>query len=55
MVNKGYVKPSAIKEGDDVMVKRDETKNKGDTLYNPIHRLSPTSKGLWSLQKMLKA
>ena len=36
--NKRYVKPSAIKEGDIVLIKRDETKKKGDIPYNPIPR-----------------
>ena len=43
--NKQYVKPSAIKEGDIVLVKRDETKNKGDTPYNPIPRTVIKIKG----------
>ena len=43
--NKQYFKPSAIKEGDIVLVKRDETKKKGDTRYNPIPRTVIKSKG----------
>ena len=29
-----YVKPPIIKEGDKVLVKRDDSKKKGDTSYN---------------------
>ena len=43
--NKRYVKPSAIKEGDIVLVKRDETKKKGDIPYNPIPRTVIKTKG----------
>ena len=43
--NKRYVKPSAIKEGDIVVVKRDETKKKGDIPYNPIPRTVIKTKG----------
>ncbi|PFX30057.1 Retrovirus-related Pol polyprotein [Stylophora pistillata] len=43
--NKRYVKPSAIKEGDIVLVKRDETKKKGDTPHNPIPRTVIETKG----------
>ena len=43
--NKRFVKPSAIKEGDIVLVKRDETKKKGDTPYNPITRTVIKTKG----------
>ena len=43
--NRGYVKPSAIKEGDSVLVKRDETKKKGHTPYNPIPRTVIKTKG----------
>ena len=33
---KWYVKPLIIKEGDQVLVKRDESKKKSDMLYNTI-------------------
>ena len=43
--NKQYVKPSATKEGHIVLVKRDETKKKGDKPYNPIPRTVIKTKG----------
>ena len=43
--NKRYVKTLAIKEGDIVLVKRDETMKKGDTPYNPIPRNVIKTKG----------
>ena len=33
--NKRYVKPSNAKEGDTVLVKRDDSKKKSDTQYDP--------------------
>ena len=43
--NMRYVKPSAVKEGDDVLVKRDETKKKSDTPYDPKPRTVVETKG----------
>ncbi|PFX14400.1 Uncharacterized protein K02A2.6 [Stylophora pistillata] len=43
--NKRYTKPSAIKEGDIVLIKRDETKKKDNTSYNPIPRTVIKTKG----------
>ena len=53
--NKQYVKPSAIKEGDIVLVKRHETKKKGDIPYNPIPRTVIKTKGSMVTAEMLKA
>ena len=33
--NKRYIKPSTVKEGDTVLVKRDDSKRKSDTPYGP--------------------
>ena len=33
--NKRYIKPSTVKEGDTVLVKRDDSKKKSDTPYDP--------------------
>lgn len=43
--NMQYIKPSAVKEGDDVLVKRDETKKKSDTPYDPKPRTVVETKG----------
>ena len=43
--NMRYIKPSAVKEGDDVLVKRDETKKKSDTPYDPKPRAVVETKG----------
>ena len=43
--NMWYVKPSAVKEGDDVLVKGDETKMKSDTPYDPKPRTVVETKG----------
>lgn len=33
--NKRYIKPSTVKEGDTVFVRRDDSKTKSDTPYDP--------------------
>ena len=43
--SKSYVKPSVIKEGDKVLVKRDERMKKSDTPYDPTPRVVVDKKG----------
>ena len=43
--NRRYVKPSTLKEGDMVFVKRDDSKNKSATLYDPRPRTVVEKKG----------
>ena len=43
--NKRYVKPSTLKEGDMVFVKRDDSKKKSDTPYDPRPRTVVEKKG----------
>ncbi|PFX29727.1 Potassium channel subfamily T member 1 [Stylophora pistillata] len=43
--NKRYVKPSTIKEGDTVFVKRDDSKKKSDTPYDPRPHIIVGKKG----------
>ena len=43
--NKRYVKPSTTAEGDTVLVKRDDTKKKSDTPYDPRPRTVVQKKG----------
>ena len=43
--NKRYVKPSTIKEGDTVFVKRDDSKKKSDTPYDPRPHIVVGKKG----------
>ena len=40
-----YVKPLIIKEGDKVLVKRDESKKTNDIVYNTALALNLTRKG----------
>lgn len=43
--NKRYVKPSTVKEGDTVFVKRDDSKKKSDTPYDPRPHIVVGKKG----------
>lgn len=43
--NKRYVKPSTVKEGDTVLVKRDDSKKKSDTPYDPKPHIVVAKKG----------
>ena len=43
--NKRYVKPSNAKEGDTVLVKRDDSKKKSDTPYDPRPLIIVEKKG----------
>lgn len=43
--NKRYVKPSTVKEGDTVLVKRDDSKKKSDTPYDPRPHIVVGKKG----------
>ena len=43
--NKRYVKPSTLTEGDTVLVKRDDSKKKSDTPYDPRPRVLVEKKG----------
>ena len=50
--NKRYVKPSTLKEGDAVFVKRDDSKKKIDTPYGPRPLIVVEKKDPWWLHKM---
>ena len=43
--NKRYIKPSDAKEGDTVLVKRDDSKKKSDTPYDPRPLIIVEGKG----------
>ena len=43
--NKRYIKPSTVKEGDTVFVKRDDSKKKSDTPYDPRPHIVVGKKG----------
>ena len=43
--SKRYVKPSTVKEGDTVFVKRDDSKKKSDTPYDPRPHIVVEKKG----------
>ena len=43
--NKRYIKPSTVKEGDTVFVKRDDSKKKSDTPYDPRPHIVVEKKG----------
>ena len=43
--NKRYIKPSTLKEGDTVFVRRDDSKKKSDTLYDPRPLIVVEKKG----------
>jgi len=45
--NKRYVKPSTLKEGDAVFVKRDDSKKKIDTPYGPRPLIVVEKKDPW--------
>ena len=43
--NKHYIKPSTVKEGDTMFVKRDDSKKKSDTPYDPRPHIVVGKKG----------